>query len=160
MREKGQNIMKEKHILNFQLKKCISFHLSIFWWLGLQVSVSTRKKKKSTVIKEKPANDISYPLDPAMWMCPVERYRILHTDPLLPCCFQERRHAIVAIFWIRTHSSYPSPTKVFYQLGQSFSLELITRNCSEETWVLPLIRQTCTCGKVAHLKDNNSVIRQ
>ena len=57
-------------------------------------------------------------------------------------------------------STYPSPAKVFHQLGQCISLELVTGDCSEETWVLLLIRQACTSGKVAHLKAFSIVIIQ
>ena len=60
------------------------------------MSVSAKGTKVQSVIK-KPADNISYSLDPAMWMGPMERFRVFHTDPLLLCCIQERRHAIIAI---------------------------------------------------------------
>ncbi|TNN40975.1 Neuroligin-2 [Liparis tanakae] len=39
----------------------------------------------------------------------------------------ERRHAIVSIVRVRSDSTYPSPTKVFYQLCQRVSLELVAK---------------------------------
>ena len=119
------------------------------WFRVQKVNVSTGEKQS---VMQTPADNFSYSLDPATWVGPIERYRVFHTDPLLLCCIQERCHAIIAIVWIWPDSTYPRPAEVFYQLGQCISLELITGDCPEETRVLLLIRQTCTRGKVAHLK--------
>lgn len=109
---------------------------------------------------QKPADDVSYSLDPASRVGPIERFRIFHTDPLFVRCVQERRHATVPIIGIRPDSTYPSPTKVFDQLCQRVSLELVTRDGSEETGVLLLIRQACTGGKVTNLEENNSLFNR
>ena len=114
-------------------------------------------KSVNTSEMQGPADNISHSLDPAVWVGPVERFGVLHTDPLFVCCVQERRHAIISIVRIRPDSTYPSPAKVFYQFGQSVSLELVTGDCSEKTRVLLLIGQTCTGGKVTHLKERSSV---
>ncbi|TNN46991.1 hypothetical protein EYF80_042816 [Liparis tanakae] len=50
------------------------------------------------------------------------------TLSLLPVNQLERRHAIVSIVRVRSDSTYPSPTKVFYQLCQRVSLELERRH--------------------------------
>lgn len=83
----------------------------------------------------------------------MERFGVFHTDPRLLSCFQEGRHTIIAIVCIRADSSYPSPAKVFYQLGQRVCLKLVAWDGPEETGVLLLVRQAGTSGKVAHLKE-------
>ena len=132
------------------LKK--SNNSSLIWALHLIGFVYMSVSAKVQSVIKKPADNVSYSLDPATWVGPMERFRVFHTDPLLLCCVQERSHAIIAIVWIWPDSTYPSPAKVFNQLGQCVSLELVTGDCSEETGVLLLIRQACTSGKVAHLK--------
>ncbi|TNN46992.1 hypothetical protein EYF80_042817 [Liparis tanakae] len=50
------------------------------------------------------------------------------TLSFLPVNQLDRRHAIVSIIRVRSDSTYPSPTKVFYQLYQRVSLELERRH--------------------------------
>lgn len=106
---------------------------------------------------QKPADNISHSLDLAAWVGSIESFGVFHTDPLLVGCIQERCHAVIAIIRIRADSTYPSPAKVFHQSGQRISLELVTGDCSKETWVLLLIGQAGTSGIVAHLEHRQNI---